>query len=171
MLLRWATPLAGRYSSLQKTVHWLVVALLAAQVATSGAIERSHAAHHEGRTPDPWDLLLHEMHTLVGLAVFCLVALRILLRILGRTLPGSAGQPRTLRIAAATNHYLLYGTLLALPISGMAARYLDFLVYGPVHVILTRLLMVLVAVHVAAALWHIVFLRDGVIERILPRPR
>lgn len=167
-LLRWLGPVPGQYSSLQKSLHWLVVALLVVQVTTSGAIERSHTAHHEGREPDSWDLLLHEVHTYVGLAVFGLVAARILLRIVCGAPSGYTNQARILRIAATTNHILLYGVLLALPVSGVAARYVDFIYYGPVHVAMTRLLLVLVILHVAGALWHLLVLRDNVFGRMLP---
>ena len=166
--LRWVRPVPGQYSSLQKALHWLVVAILVVQLMTSSAIERSHTAHHQGVETDPWDLLLHEVHTFGGLAVFCIVALRILLRIIGGASSDSRDQARLLRIAATANHVLLYGVLLALPITGVAARYLDFLYYGPIHVALTRLLLALVFLHMAAALWHLLIRRDGVVGRMLP---
>ncbi len=166
-LLRWVRPVPGQYSSLQKALHWLVVAILAVQLMTSSAIERSHTAHHQGLEPDPWDLLLHEVHTFGGLAVFCIVALRVLLRVIGGA-SDSRDQGRLLRVAATANHILLYGVLLVLPVTGVAARYLDFLFYGPIHVALTRLLLILVLLHVAAALWHLLIRRDGVVGRMLP---
>lgn len=167
-LPRWVRPVPGQYSSLQKALHWSVVAILVVQLTTSSAIERSHTAHHQGVEPDPWDLILHEVHTYGGLAVFCIVALRILLRIIGGASSDSTGQARLLRIVATANHALLYGILLALPVSGIAARYLDFIYYGPIHVALTRLLLVLILLHVAAALWHLLIRRDDVFGRMLP---
>ncbi|MBX3584645.1 MAG: cytochrome b/b6 domain-containing protein [Rhizobiaceae bacterium] len=167
-LPRWIRPVPGQYTSLQKALHWLVVAILAVQLTTSSAIERSHTAHYQGVEPDPWDLLLHEVHTFGGLTVFCIVALRILLRIIGGASSGSTNQARLLRIVATVNHVLLYGVLLALPVTGVAARYLDFLYYGPIHVALTRLLLVLVLLHMAAALWHLLIRRDDIVGRMLP---
>ena len=164
---RWVRPVPGQYSLLQKALHWLVVAILVVQLATSSAIERSHTAHHQGVEPDPWDLLLHEVHTYGGLAVFCIVALRILLRIVGGVSADTRDQARLLRIAATANHVLLYGVLLALPVSGVAARYFDFVYYGPIHVALTRLLLVLILLHVVAALWHLLIRRDEVFGRML----
>lgn len=75
---------------------------------------------------------------------------------------------RIIQMLAVANHLALYAVLLALPATGLLARYIDFHTFGPVHVALTRLLLALVVAHVAAALWHWLVRRDSVMSRMLP---
>jgi len=157
------------YSALQKAAHWLVVALCLLQIPTAAAIGRSHEAHNHGLPPAPLDLLLHEVHTVSGLAIFGLVALRLSLRLRFGPFLAEEGS-RWMRRAAAANHAALYAVLLALPVTGIGARYVDFGRIGPVHVALTRALLLLVTIHLAAVLWHTAR-RDGVLSRMLPGRR
>ena len=161
-------PAPVRYTSLQISAHWLVVVLIPVQIWTSGGIGRSHADHMAGLEPSPYDLFLHELHTFTGLTILGLVLLRLLLRVVsGR--PRAAGEDgRLLRLLALANHFALYATLVMLPATGFLARYFDFGTYGPVHVVFTRLLLALVALHVTAALWHMLWRRDAVVRKMLP---
>jgi cytochrome b561 len=155
------------YSPWQKALHWTVVGLVIVQIWSSGGIERSHADHVAGLEPSPLDLILHEIHTYLGLLTGGVVVLRILLRFASK----APAQDRTLhsavRLGAFVNHWALYAVLLLLPVTGIGARYIDFETIGPVHVLLTRILFLLVAIHIAAALWHLLR-RDGVAWRMLP---
>jgi cytochrome b561 len=141
-------PAHNDYSAWQKALHWTVVGLVIVQIWSSGGIGRSHADHVAGLEPSRLDLVLHEIHTYLGLLIGALVVLRILL-------------------GACVNHWALYAILLLLPVTGIGARYIDFETIGPVHVLLTRILFLLVAIHIAAALWHLLR-RDGVARRMLP---
>jgi cytochrome b561 len=145
-----------------------VVLLVLAQVWTSGGIGRSHADHIAGIEPASYDLLLHELHTFGGLAIFGLVVLRILMRLVFGAPSAPRNVHRFIQMLAVANHLALYAVLLALPAIGLLARYIDFDIFGPVHVALTRLLLVLVAAHIAAALWHMLIRRDAVVSRMLP---
>ncbi|MGY6706839.1 MAG: cytochrome b/b6 domain-containing protein [Rhizobiaceae bacterium] len=158
----------ARYTLAQIAAHWLVVALIPVQVWTSGGISRSHADHMAGLEPNPYDLFLHELHTFTGLTILGLVVLRLLLRVVSGSPLASAEDSRLLRLLALSNHFALYATLVTLPATGFLARYFDFGTFGPVHVVLTRLLLALVVLHVTAALWHLLWRRDSVVRKILP---
>jgi cytochrome b561 len=54
------------------------------------------------------------------------------------------------------------------PLRDHLARYFDFGTYGPMHVVLTRLLLALVVLYVTAALWHMMWRRDTIARRMLP---
>jgi cytochrome b561 len=71
---------APRYTLAQIALHWLIVALVVEQYATSGAVMRIHAYRPLGRPPDPFDLTLHSVHTRAGLLIFVLIAIRLALR-------------------------------------------------------------------------------------------
>lgn len=159
---------SDRYALPQIIAHWLVVLLVLAQVWTSGGIGRSHADHMAGVEPGSYDLLLHEFHTFGGLAIFGLVVLRILMRLVVGAPSAPRNVHRFIQLLAVANHLALYAVLLALPATGLLARYIDFQAFGPVHVALTRLLLALIVTHVAAALWHLLLRRDSVMSRMLP---
>lgn len=167
MLFPSSSTFAIGYSPSQKILHWGVLGLVILQVWSSSGIERTHGDHVAGIEPSHFDLTLHEVHTYVGLLIGALVALRVLLRLLNGVPTPEPSAHRALRLAARINHLALYVVLLALPVTGVGARYVDFQAIGPVHVLLTRALMVLVGLHVAAALWHL-SRRDGVFSRMLP---
>lgn len=122
-----------------------------------------------GLEPDSYDLFLHELHTFTGLTILGLMVLRLLLRVVSGSPRASAEEGgRFLRLLALANHFALYATLIVLPATGFIARYFDFGTYGPAHVVLTRLLLALVVLHVTAAVWHMLWRRDTVLQRILP---
>ena len=61
----------------------------------------------------------------------------------------------------------IYAVLLAEGLTGAVAA--DF--WWPistVHVILFKILLGLISIHVAAALWHALYLRDATLSRIIP---
>jgi cytochrome b561 len=158
------------YSPLQKALHWIVVVLCATQVPTSWAIDRTHVAHAAGNHPDPTDMLLHQVHAWTGWVILACVILRVYFRIRHGAPHLPSDTPRWSLLASTVSHAALYATLLALPATGTLAMYVSG-AFAPVHQLLTRLLLVLVLVHVGAALWHLALRRDGVVEAMLPSGR
>lgn len=174
------------YGTVARACHWLTAALLLAIVPlglTMGELPR-------GRLQNAF-FLTHES---LGLTVFGLTALRLLWRLARPPLPASALGPLERRASGAV-HALLYLLLLLMPVtgylfvafSGIGLRYFglvevpalvakakpraDFALF--VHANLQWAIYALVAIHVAAALYH--HRRgDGVLLRMLParrRPR
>lgn len=121
-----------------------------------GGIGRSYAAHVAGIEPARYDVVLHELHTFGGLAI-----VRILMRLVVGAPRAPRNVHRVIQMLAVASHVALYAVLLALPVAGLLARYINFDTFGPVHVAFTRLLLVLVAAHIAAALWHLLVRRDS----------
>jgi len=152
------------YSTLQISLHWATVVALVVQVWTSPAIARTHHAVHLGNAVEAYDIVLHNIHAVVGGLAFLFAATRLLLRWRFPPTPSpslSGWQER----AALIVHYGLYAVLLALPLTGFVRMY--FLsVAGPIHIGLTRALYVLLFIHIAAALWHGLVRRDDVISRM-----
>jgi cytochrome b561 len=126
-------------------------------------------------------------HALLGLAVAALLLPRLLARLLGGA-PPAAGPEWERRLAAAA-HLLLYGLMLAVPLTGLAIAMsgrapLPVLglfeipnllqpfglrrMLGGVHEVLSNLMLGAVALHVAATLWHALVRRDGVLRHMLP---
>ena len=150
------------YSKLQIGVHWAVVAMIAAQWATSGAIPRTH---NPLLPPSPSDLLLHMVHNYNGMAIGCLVLVRIALR-LSRSTDRPQARRTPMELAALAVHWGIYASLAAQAATGFVASYL----WGPaagIHKAIWNVTLVLIALHVTAAAWHGVR-RDGVVGRMLP---
>ena len=158
----------GGYARAQIVLHWLVAALAAAQYASSGAILRTHAIHMIGQRQDPTDLLLHSLHIKLGLGLTAAMVGRLLLRLwAGAPRPGEGGPAWATRTAQLV-HAAFYAVLIFEGLTGAVASYIWWPI-SQVHVILFKVLLGLVAVHVAAVVWHVLVLRDATLGRMSPR--
>ena len=158
-------PRPGAYTRIHIGLHWLVAALVLAQYASSGAIVRTHGLHVLGWRPSPVDLVLHTLHNRVGLGIVALMLGRLALRLLvGAPAPGAESGGIAARFAAGV-HFAFYAVLITEGITGAVASYFWWPI-SSVHVLLFKLLLVLVTVHVGAALWHEFVRKDAVMSRI-----
>lgn len=172
---------AAAYGSLSKFLHWAIVLLILPQYFLIEAAED---------LPNGLEKLqLMTWHKSLGMLVLILALARIGWKVMNKGLPepiGAAWQ----RKAAAAGHGLLYLLILAQPLSGWiissAANYPVTLfnwfqfpaivgenhdlheLMEEVHEVLFVALLTVAAVHVAAALYHHVVLKDGVLRRMLP---
>ncbi len=139
----------------------------------------------------PQKLRVYALHKSVGLTLLGLAVLRLLWR-LGERRPAAAPMPAWQERAASATHVLLYGLMFAIPLSGWlfnsAAGFplqwfhlvnLPALVAAdPALKVLARtahgfgvlLLVVISAVHAAAALKHHFIDRDRTLRAMLPLP-
>jgi cytochrome b561 len=172
---------ADTYGSLAKFLHWAIVLLIVPQYFLAEAADELPNGVEK--------LQLFTWHKSLGMLVLLLALVRIGWKLANRGLPGPVGEPWQ-RKAAAAGHGLLYLLILAQPLSGWlmssAANYpvtlFDWFQFPAligenqdlqealeeVHELLFTLLLVVVAVHIAAALYHHFILRDGVLRRMLP---
>jgi cytochrome b561 len=71
-----------------------------------------------------------------------------------------------MRKAAALSHGAFYVLLIAAPILGLLAYYVGE-PFGDLHEICKPLLIILIGLHAAAALFHQLWLKDGTLRRML----
>ncbi|MFO3704193.1 cytochrome b [Xanthomonas codiaei] len=164
-----------------RVLHWLTVLCLV--MAASLILLR---AELDGRALRQW---LLEGHRHFGLMVLLLFVLRVGLRLRLRSLPPGPPASLLMRLAAGTTHLAMYGLMLALPLIGWSLSnafgktvYLFGLALpnlveadadlgdtlGAWHLNAAWALLALVLVHIGAALWHHLVLRDGLLRRVLP---
>lgn len=155
-------PAASRYPAYRMALHWAVVALIFVQWMTADAIPRTH---NPLLPPSPTDLLLHAIHNYSGMTIGTLVGLRVLLRLWKPVAPAPDLPPWQSTVSSAI-HWGIYASLLAQAATGFITSYF-FSQLAPVHKFLWNVTLVLLAVHVAAALLHAVR-GDGVVSRMLP---
>jgi cytochrome b561 len=137
-----------------------------------------------------WRQTLLETHRQLGLLVLIVVGVRITLRVWTGLADHAADMAGVLRWAARMAHVLLYGLLLALPLEGWAltsAHGITLALFGTVHlpnliasdseladvlsdyhISLAWILLIVVGLHAAAALWHHFVRRDAVLSAMLP---
>jgi cytochrome b561 len=170
-----------RWGAVSQALHWTTVLLVLALVPL-GLLAANWPL-------SPTKLTLFEWHKSLGLLAGTLAVLRILWRLTGPAPSHPPAAPAWERRAAAASHTLLYGLLLALPLSGWvinSAANIPFDVFGlfplpnitasdkglqtvaeNLHLGLVITLGLAVTLHVAAALRHH---RRGhdVLRRMLP---
>lgn len=181
-LYNWVHAPSHRHSSLTITLHWASVLAIVVSVACG--------LMRELIEQDALRAVLLDLHRQFGLLVLLALGLRLFNR-LRFGLASHAGElPALMRWAAAGSHLALYGALLAMPLLGVAVSQahdvpvrllglvpLPALVpadpdladeLSSLHVNLAWALLALVVLHVAAACWHHVVRRDGVLAGMLP---
>lgn len=172
----------ARYHPVAKALHWLVALLVAVQFGIAWAM------------PDigPHTKLSRfiNLHLTVGALIGLAALVRVSWRLRHSPPDAVATEPRWLRAGARVSHATLYVLLLSVPLLGWAAasargwRVTLFphlalpallprgsksgFLAGDVHAFLAYTLLAIVALHVAAALYHRLILHNQVLARMLP---
>jgi cytochrome b561 len=161
-------------------LHWAIVLLIVAQFVIGWTMPDIH------RDTQPVGLIA--WHLGVGAALVAAMAVRIVWRLTHRP-PPDALSPFLATVSRVT-HFLLYAALVVVPLLGWAnassrgwsLKLLGLVPYpsltstgsplghemGDIHGILAWVLFALIAMHVAAALFHRFVLRDGTLRRMMP---
>ncbi len=154
------------YTGTQILLHWAVVALVVVQLATLDAIEEAQEAVERAQALGGGEILQSWVHIVSGLTILVLVLWRLGLRARFGAPPMPPDLPPWMRLGARAGHFALYALLVALPVTGSLAVWVEP-EFGDVHGFLKNALLVVVGVHVLAALYHGIVRRDGVFSRML----
>lgn len=177
------------YSATARFFHWLIALLIAVMAVTGFAMV------YRGKDLNIWDSLtnnLYSTHKALGLVILALVILRLFYRlVVGRPADEATITPFQ-RMASHTVHWSLYVLMIAIPIGGWlgVSLFPALDVFGLfqipaltspnkalseqvlwVHGLAAYILLSLIAIHVAAALYHHIIRGDGVLTRMLPSLR
>jgi cytochrome b561 len=179
-MARWRNT-GNSYGAVAKALHWSLFVLIAFQVIEVQFVD-AFPRESAGRA---FMLAAHES---VGMAVFALLVVRVMWK-LSNDAPapyGPAWQQRAARLA----HGAMYVLIFVIPAIGYvvaSARGQDPVLFGAalpavvgrdralarstkeIHETLSWVLVAIVALHAAAALWHHFVERDDVLRRMLPR--
>jgi cytochrome b561 len=181
MLIRNTTE---RFGLVAKALHWLTLVLLIASFTIAISMVNMPFS--------PRKLEYYSWHKWVGVTIFLIVLVRLAWRLVNPVPKEPPGTPPWQRRLAALSHALLYAILIVMPITGWimsSALNLPLVFLGlfhvpspfgvdralgetmkTVHLSLAIALVVLVSIHVLAALYHHFVLRDDVLRRMLPWP-
>lgn len=170
------------YGLVSQAFHWLVVALILFQYTWAWRINYAEGLRERFE--------LVTQHKTIGMAVLSLAVLRLAWRLFNRPPPLPDHLKRWEQIGAKTGHWLLYGLIFAVPLSGWtysSAAGLGDYWWGPVsfpslvesnealedvmarvHQVLGITLGVVAGGHALAALRHHFWVRDDIMKRMLP---
>lgn len=174
---------AERYSRVAIAFHWVIAALVTVNLASGLGSEVVPALG-----------ALFPVHKAIGITVLLLTVARVGWRLAHRPPPPPATMRAWERASALAVHWALYALLLLMPLTGWAmasdpARRYPLTWFGafdipylPVsraaagtghdlHELFGWAMLLLVALHVGAALRHHFLLRDPVLRRMLPGRR
>ncbi|OAN51977.1 MULTISPECIES: cytochrome b [unclassified Sphingobium] len=168
-----------RYTSVARALHWAIAVLILLNLGLGFA--------HDA-LPKDWAVM--PVHKSIGLTVLALTLVRIGWRLTHRTPPLPAAMPGWEKGAAHLTHVAFYALMLILPLSGWVmtsagTRPLNWFflfdvpkfavakgdaivgVSSEAHELLPWLWVVLIALHVGAALRHHFVLKDDILRRML----
>ena len=156
------------YSRLQIGLHWLIVLLVVVQLVVADAMSELFDAMEEGETASASELFGGNLHYWMGLAILAVMLIRLFLR-LTRGVPahasGGENVPTWQTRAASIVHWALYAVLIAAPLSGLVAWY-RIADNGEIHGLVRPILILLVAIHIGAALYNQFVRKDGTLTRM-----
>jgi cytochrome b561 len=152
------------YSGLQIALHWLIGGLIAVNWFVSEGMEDAFDAHTEGAAVAFWP---SSIHVYVGLTVLALVLIRLVVRFMHGAPAAPKGTSKLMDMAGHLSHLALYGLLVLVPALGAVAWYLGYDPAGGLHVLAMNIMLILIGLHAAAALFHQYVLKDGLIGRMM----
>jgi cytochrome b561 len=157
------------YSSAQIALHWIIALLIALQFLFNEPMVEAFDSALEGELqPFSWTVWAHIAG---GIAILALALWRVALRRSRGVPPPPEGEGTLLGRAASLGHWALYALILVLPVVGLIAWFGGVELAGDAHGLLSNLLLFVVAVHVAAALWHQFWLKDHLLRRMMRAER
>jgi cytochrome b561 len=173
----------GSYPSTSKWLHWLVAGSVLAMIPIGVVMGRVAAG--------PLQNTLYNLHKSFGILILALMVARLINRIVAGAPAPAPGLARWQRAVSSATHGLLYVLLVLQATGGWLAnsafgaptpffglfqlpnlmaqdRAFAEQVFGQ-HRILGFVIAGLAAMHIGAALQHYLFVRDRVMQRMLPR--
>ncbi|WP_082578183.1 cytochrome b/b6 domain-containing protein [Lysobacter sp. Root690] len=165
-----------------RVLHWLMALMIVSMLFIGAGMVATVSDKHT------WLLALHKP---LGISILALAVLRLALRLLRKPPPLPIDLPPLQRFAARASHWLLYSLMFALPLIGWAMLSAGgypvslgagivlppiapfdpsvFALLRWLHRTLAYLLFATVLLHLAAALYHGLIRRDGVLRSMVWR--
>ena len=172
------------YHPLVRQLHWAIAGMIVLQYLLAKLADLA------GESAESGELVLLANHRSIGMTILALALLRLVVRYRVPE-PPALNMPGWQKTASELSHLLLYALLILLPVTGWLmssasaasvnwfnlaivpdlvspdARLAEVL--EDVHETFAKILLVMAGLHVAAAVKHAAFNRDGAMSRISSR--
>lgn len=167
------------YTLTSRSFHWLMAILIIGMLPLGWFM-----TFIEDDPGSEWYFMVHKS---IGITVLALALLRLLWRFFHTPVPLPKLLPRWQALAAKTSHWLLYGTMLAMPLAGLTGALfskdgISFFgfqlpkivasnhdlseLFFSAHSAIAWAFVALITLHVLAALRHLLVNKDGVFQRM-----
>ncbi|WP_417601038.1 cytochrome b [Pararhodobacter oceanensis] len=168
-----------RYHPLLVALHWLLAVMILVALVMGGTVLKG--------TPnsDPTKVTALMQHMGAGIAILALMVIRLLVRLRSAKPPPADIGHTLLNMLGVAMHYALYLAVFAMGISGIVTANIaglpEIVFFGAdfplpenfrdiqaraVHGVISKLLWLLIALHVAAGLYHQLVRKDGLFARM-----
>ena len=169
------------YGTTAKVFHWLIVLLLAVQYPIGWLMPDIHRGQQPGAAMS--------FHVSIGIMILATMILRLIWRMTHPVAPESS-LPRWRRVSSETVHWLLYALVLVTTLTGwLLASFrgwsISLFFVAPLPMLASEngaaikavirlhqtaewALLVAIAIHLGAAVVHMLVYRDRVVQRMLP---
>ncbi len=153
------------YSTLQVTLHWTIAALVIFQLVVNDAVQIAFDSRMDGSAMVATVMAI--VHVSIGLSILGLSCLRLAVRLWRGVPPAPAGNSAIVHWLGSAAHLTLYVFIIGMPISGAIAWFGGSDVSAEIHELARLLLIPLIALHVAGALFEHMILRNDTLTRML----
>ena len=177
------------YKRPARVLHWVTVALVAVQLPIGVDMV------YRGNVLNVWDALtgvLYNSHKVIGVTILLVVLGRLAYRLTRGAPPDEPTIEPWQKVASALNHWGMYALLICAPVAGYigVSLFPALNIFGPislpavvapdkeaagtafaVHKVRVGLLVLMITVHIAAALFHYFIRKDNVLRRMVPALR
>ncbi|MCW4627980.1 MULTISPECIES: cytochrome b [Marinomonas] len=150
------------YNTAQILLHWAIAALIVFNYFVSDGMGRAFRQHLNDSNSGY--NLVASLHVYVGLAIIALVVVRIIVRFMSKKT--KTASTNVFDRVSLIVHEILYLLMFLVPVFGTVAWYLGIHIMGDVHEIAMNIMMALVLLHAAAALFHQYVLKDGTLMKM-----
>lgn len=154
----------SHYSRIQIALHWIIFLLIALQYLFHDSIVEAWDTLRDGGEPAFSSLVAG--HVFGGLLILALVIWRLALRLTRGAPPLPAEEPAPLKLVAQLTHLGLYALMLLMPVTGALAWFGGIGQMAGAHGLLRLLLLALVALHLAGALYQQLVLKTDIMSRM-----
>ena len=147
------------YSRIQIALHWAIAALVVLQLFVNEGVQQAFNDRLDGQLDASGGALLH---IVVGITVLVLALLRLAIRLVRGAPPAHKGNPAIINWLGHATHFLLYGFIILMPLTGAIAWFFGMEFSAKLHEIGRLVLIPAIALHVMGALVeHFVFRNDS----------
>ena len=152
------------YTRTQIVLHWAIFLLIVLQFVLHEPMSEAWEQIEDG-LPVAFNPLVAQ-HVATGILILVLAVMRIAIKLRRGAPPLPENEHPLLKLAAHGTHLALYALMLLMPISGAVAWFVGVEAAAEGHEVMKTLMLILVVLHVAGALFQQFYLKSDVLNRM-----